>query len=62
MEPSVEYQPFAQESAVWLSRQKPYTRILEEMAQAWEKLARENDVTIVVRSPHAGSGPGTDRV
>jgi ferric-dicitrate binding protein FerR (iron transport regulator) len=43
MEPSVDYQRFAQEFAVWRNRQKPHTRILEEMAQAWEKLAREND-------------------
>jgi hypothetical protein len=45
MEPSAEYQRFAQECRRLAQQAKtePHRRILEEMAQAWEKLAKETD-------------------
>lgn len=45
MEPLTEYQRFAQECRrlAPLAKTEQHRRILEEMAQAWEKLAREND-------------------
>jgi hypothetical protein len=45
MEPSIEYQRFAEECRRLAQQAKTeqHSRILEEMAQAWEKLAREND-------------------
>lgn len=45
MEPSTEYQRFAQECRrlAQQAETEQHSRILEEMAQAWEKLAREND-------------------
>ena len=45
MEPSTEYQRFAQECRRLAQQAKTeqHRRILEEMAQAWEKLAKETD-------------------
>jgi hypothetical protein len=45
MEPSTEYQRFAQECRRLAQQAKTeqHRRILEEMAQAWEKLARETN-------------------
>jgi hypothetical protein len=45
MEPSAEYLRFAQECRRLAQQAKtePHRRILQEMAQAWEKLAKETD-------------------
>lgn len=45
MDPSTEYQRFAQECRRLAQQAKTeqHRRILEEMAQAWEQIARETD-------------------
>jgi len=45
MDPSTEYQRFAQECRRLAQQAKTeqHRRILEEMAQAWEQIAKETD-------------------
>jgi len=53
METSTEYQHFAKECRRLAQQAKTeqHRRILEEMAQAWEKLAREIDPNVSHSSP-----------